>query len=293
MARGDHIYVWRYPLPYTHHGIDLGDGSVIHYSGEPLAKYDAEVKQSSMDEFLNGGAVVVRRYGQRDDAEATVARAFSQLGKREYNLIVNNCEHFAEWCCTGTKISEQVRAKVAAVAHTTVGGAAFAGTTGVIAGLGVVEGVSGAGIMAGLASAGGLVGAGAAMGPAVLAVGPAVAAVGITMKALGDDERLPNEQRAARANGRLAAPAAAVGAAAGGFAAISSAGAVSGLSAAGISSGLAAIGATAGGGMVAGASVLVAAPAVAAAAVGFGVYKVSRHVRERRAARRLDESPAE
>ncbi|HRT20579.1 MAG TPA: lecithin retinol acyltransferase family protein, partial [Candidatus Hydrogenedentes bacterium] len=34
MARGDHIKVRRFL--YSHHGIDCGDGTVIHYTGSPL-----------------------------------------------------------------------------------------------------------------------------------------------------------------------------------------------------------------------------------------------------------------
>ena len=67
--------------------------------------------------------------------------------------------------------------------------------------------------------------------------------------------------------------AGAVAGSAGSVAAISTAGSVAGLSGAGITSGLAAIGGTVGGGMAAGTALTVAAPAVAAAGVGYGLYK--------------------
>lgn len=38
----------------------------------------------------------------------TVARARSKLGERGYNLLLDNCEHFAVWCKTGLYRSEQV-----------------------------------------------------------------------------------------------------------------------------------------------------------------------------------------
>lgn len=38
----------------------------------------------------------------------TVARARSKLGERGYNLLLDNCEHFAVWCKTGLCQSEQV-----------------------------------------------------------------------------------------------------------------------------------------------------------------------------------------
>ena len=40
--------------------------------------------------------------------EETVRRARGELGKEEYNLVTNNCEHFAIWCKTGLKESSQI-----------------------------------------------------------------------------------------------------------------------------------------------------------------------------------------
>lgn len=51
MARADHIRVYR--GGYYHHGIDLSDGTVIHFSGEPGMKKEAAVRRSSMAEFLD------------------------------------------------------------------------------------------------------------------------------------------------------------------------------------------------------------------------------------------------
>lgn len=41
-------------------------------------------------------------------AEDTIRRAMERFGEEEYNLITNNCEHFAMWCKTGESISCQV-----------------------------------------------------------------------------------------------------------------------------------------------------------------------------------------
>ena len=48
-----------------------------------------------------------------DHADASPAgvplrRAMSRLGEQNYNLLFNNCEHFATWCKTGRHRSEQV-----------------------------------------------------------------------------------------------------------------------------------------------------------------------------------------
>lgn len=42
--------------------------------------------------------------------EETVKRAYSRLGETSYNMIQNNCEHFAIWCKTGIAESYQVNA---------------------------------------------------------------------------------------------------------------------------------------------------------------------------------------
>ena len=43
-------------------------------------------------------------------------RALSRLGENKYNLIFNNCEHFAIWCKTGISESYQVEKVVGMVA---------------------------------------------------------------------------------------------------------------------------------------------------------------------------------
>jgi hypothetical protein len=106
MARGDHIYVRR-GRRYTHHGIDCGDGSVIHYirPGGAVRRVD----RTSMDEFAMGSPVKVRTHAQRLPVEETIENAESRLGDDGYHLIRHNCEHFAVWCCTGRAASTQVR----------------------------------------------------------------------------------------------------------------------------------------------------------------------------------------
>ena len=295
MSRGDHIYVIR-RAGYSHHGIDCGDGSVVHFTGEPGAlKQGACIARSSLEEFLQGGRRRVRDYGLRDDAETTVARAESKLGDTGYHLVSNNCEHFATWCCTGTPASKQVRGVGSLTAQGAVATSTVAATGGVVASVGMVQGLSGAGIMSALASAGATVGGSAAVGPAVIGAAPALVAVGITQIALRDDETLPQHERAARRDGRAASAVGAVGATVLGVSAISTAGATAGLSAAGITSGLAAIGATVGGGMLAGTTVVVAAPAVAAAGVATAVFLVSRKLRATRRSTDVPDSapPAE
>ncbi len=110
MAFGNQIYVWRnfnnLEGVYQHHGIDVGDGSVIHYR-----KPSEIIEQTSYDTFSRGNSVYVREYPQGFCfiPEVVVKRAFSRLGENKYNLLFNNCEHFATWCKTGVSESQQVK----------------------------------------------------------------------------------------------------------------------------------------------------------------------------------------
>ncbi|WP_432477679.1 lecithin retinol acyltransferase family protein [Nocardioides sp. GXQ0305] len=116
MARGDHVYVRR-GRRYSHHGIDCGDGTVIHYVGARGTV--RHVARTPVEEFAVGSQVRVRTYDQRLGAEEAVGNAESRLGTSGYHLVRNNCEHFAAWCCTGQAASSQVRRWVLAT-HGTV-----------------------------------------------------------------------------------------------------------------------------------------------------------------------------
>jgi hypothetical protein len=87
-------------------------------------------------------------------------------------------------------------------------------------------------------------------------------------------------ERTARSVGRKASVVGAASGGAAGLAAVSASGVVVGVSGAGIASGLAAIGGVVGGGMAAGTGIVIAAPAVAAAGVGYGAYRATRAVRQ-------------
>ena len=106
MARGDHLYVRR-GRRYTHHGVDCGDGTVIHYSG-PRGTV-RRVARTSYDDFAAGSDVKVRPYEQRLEVAETIAKAESRIGSPGYHLVRNNCEHFTAWCVTGRAFSKQVR----------------------------------------------------------------------------------------------------------------------------------------------------------------------------------------
>lgn len=133
---GDHIYVYRRWF-YSHHGIYTRDDRVIHLTGQHGwsvpgsigTKLTATVQVCTLDEFLNGNQLRLVAYGV-DLASCVVKKSGScHLSKSRsadkvlptaeyyleypqewgpYNVITNNCEHFAYYCKTGTKRSAQL-----------------------------------------------------------------------------------------------------------------------------------------------------------------------------------------
>lgn len=142
---GDIIFVDR--GLFRHFGVYAGKNRVIHYAppkGE--FKFDADeacIHEASLEDFLDGDETYYvcdfseKRETEGDDSwwdlfrtalevlagedadkkpapchlytpRATVARARRRIGEKSYDLLENNCEHFAVWCKTGIAESRQV-----------------------------------------------------------------------------------------------------------------------------------------------------------------------------------------
>ncbi|MGC6482910.1 MAG: lecithin retinol acyltransferase family protein [Synechococcus sp.] len=102
MAAADHLQVPRQHGLFCHHGIDLGDGTVAHYlEGQ-------EILRSSLKDFSQNQPVSVVPHPECSPPGVTLRRAMSRIGEQNYNLLFNNCEHFATWCKTGRHHSAQV-----------------------------------------------------------------------------------------------------------------------------------------------------------------------------------------
>lgn len=114
-TRSDHIRVNR--GLYCHHGIYISEGEVIHFTGTDddniLDWSKNEVIITDLSEFLRGGVLEVKEYSEEElndlyPAEHTVHYARACLGDAGYNLVLNNCEHFANVCTLGRFRSKQV-----------------------------------------------------------------------------------------------------------------------------------------------------------------------------------------
>ncbi len=109
--KGQHLVIKKAAGSYTHHGLGLGDGRVIHYSGlaDDLTNI-GDIEELSLDEFSKGKEVVVREHQERAfTINEAILRARLRLGESQYHVLHNNCEHLVEWCINGRHFSQQSR----------------------------------------------------------------------------------------------------------------------------------------------------------------------------------------
>lgn len=108
-ALGSHLVTPR--RGYLHHGIYVGAGKVVHYSGLAHGLRGGPVEEVSLARFAHGQRVRVRSGPPcAFDAGEVICRARSRVGEHRYRLLTNNCEHFCEWCLRGEARSFQIEA---------------------------------------------------------------------------------------------------------------------------------------------------------------------------------------
>ncbi len=112
---GDHIRVSR--GLYAHHGIYASDDCIIHFASNEIGQETnpecATVCITNLANFQKNGVIEVREFSEEEakakrSPQDTINFAFTQLGEKGYDLINNNCEHFANYCLFGCKSSSQV-----------------------------------------------------------------------------------------------------------------------------------------------------------------------------------------
>jgi phosphopantetheinyl transferase len=97
-----------------HYGIFVSEDEVVQFGPPPVGARAPDDKiavcTTDIEDFCLGNIVeiaVLERRERRFSPEETVARARARLGEGGYNLIHNNCEHFAYECALGVSRSTQ------------------------------------------------------------------------------------------------------------------------------------------------------------------------------------------
>ena len=92
--KGDHIATIR--SLYSHHGIYDGDGWVYEYQ-------EGKIMFRSLEDFADNDDLYVVSKSSPYTPDEIIERARKRYnkGKKNYNLLWNNCENFATWCRCG------------------------------------------------------------------------------------------------------------------------------------------------------------------------------------------------
>lgn len=95
---------------YDHMGIYIGNNKVIHYCSSTGNALDAKIQETDMESYFKKGNYFILNIKNTPlfNGEKTVERAKTRLGEKNYNLLQNNCEHFAIWCKTNYSESLQL-----------------------------------------------------------------------------------------------------------------------------------------------------------------------------------------
>ncbi|KAK1941489.1 hypothetical protein P3T76_007355 [Phytophthora citrophthora] len=124
---GDHIFIWDrtlWPFIYQHHGIvwksgeSVEDVQICHVwtplEGFRQAQADSSFRVSTLEQFLYHRSLndvrLVEYEGHtmsRPDVVLTRCRLLLGRGRGDYHPIIQNCEHAARWCKTGSQWSTQ------------------------------------------------------------------------------------------------------------------------------------------------------------------------------------------
>jgi len=88
-------------------------------------EYDGkQIRLLTEETFLNDYQepfYCVQSNSEDKNTDNITRRAFSRLGETKYSLATNQCEHFAEFCCTGEAKSYQVRAVLVSLGSSSLG----------------------------------------------------------------------------------------------------------------------------------------------------------------------------
>lgn len=105
-----------------HYGVFVSDDEVIQFGRRPDMFIDGEeivVLATSIDEFAQNSIIEVAVLSsseskKRVPCEESIRRARERLGEGGYNILYNNCEHFATEIVLGErscKFIDDIRAK--------------------------------------------------------------------------------------------------------------------------------------------------------------------------------------
>ena len=115
LSAGSVIFVDNYFIGYNayqHYGVYIGDKKVVHfapYEGQEISFENGVIHETTLEKFLRGRTLQVDTEIEKKFTDSEIIRrARSRINEKGYDLLTNNCEHFARWCVTGESVSYQI-----------------------------------------------------------------------------------------------------------------------------------------------------------------------------------------
>ena len=98
-----------------HYGIFVSDEEVIQFGYPPIEKYQdkekvvvvTDIDTFACDQLVEVGFFTFSDHKKRFKSNITIEIARSRLGQDGYDMLENNCEHFAFECYCGHHYSSQ------------------------------------------------------------------------------------------------------------------------------------------------------------------------------------------
>ena len=107
---------------YHHYGIFADENTIIQFgmpdnagvSPDMIQVMTTDIDTFAGGEFVEKGVVEPSDKSQRRSPKETVELALSRVGESGYDILTNNCEHFAMECYFGKKSSsfDSIRQKI-------------------------------------------------------------------------------------------------------------------------------------------------------------------------------------
>lgn len=110
MIGGDLVRVWC--GAFWHYGVAVDQDDIVHFHHNKPRDAAMGIRRVPRASFEAVGSVSLESVPVDDclSREVAVSRAYRSIedGFGRYDLLTNNCEHFARWCVSGRKESLQV-----------------------------------------------------------------------------------------------------------------------------------------------------------------------------------------
>ena len=111
LQKGSHIRV-KYDK-YYHHGIYMGNNEIVHFFGDDefdIYSKNLTIKKTIFDLFKNNKEAELKIYNEYESSlllpkEEILKNATNLIGRKDYDILFNNCEHFAYFCTFGKRKS--------------------------------------------------------------------------------------------------------------------------------------------------------------------------------------------